>query len=70
MEYKDFWNFEILNLHFCRFFLKLLGPKRFKKLRQACRKNFHLVAPLKDGVVTSYDRWQFGIGILIKRAMS
>ena len=45
-----------INLHFSRFFLNILGPKRFKKLRQACRKNFHLVAPLKNGVVTSYDQ--------------
>ena len=28
----------------------------FKKLREACRKNFHLVAPPKTSVVTSYDQ--------------
>ena len=28
----------------------------FRKLREACRKNFHLVAPLKTGMVTSYDQ--------------
>ena len=38
------------------FFLATNGPERFKKLREACRKNFHLVAPLKTSVVTSYDQ--------------
>ena len=47
---------KIFNPHFTRLFLNILGPKRFKKLRQACRKNFHLVAPLKNGVVTSYGQ--------------
>ena len=32
------------------------GPGGFKKLREACRKNFHLVAPLKNSVVTNYDQ--------------
>ena len=32
------------------------GPGRFKKLREACRIHFHLVAPLKTVMVTSYDR--------------
>ena len=32
------------------------GPGGFRKLREACRKNFHLVAPLITSVVTSYDR--------------
>ena len=31
-------------------------PGRFKKLREACSKNFHLVAPSKTSVVTSYDQ--------------
>ena len=30
-------------------------PGRFKKIREACRKNFHLVAPPKTFMVTSYD---------------
>ena len=34
----------------------LLGPERFNKLREAYSKNFHLVAPLKTSVVTSYDQ--------------
>ena len=54
--FKIFEFLKISSLHFSMFFLKSLGPKRFKKLRQACRKNFHLVAPLKNGVVTSYDQ--------------
>ena len=33
-----------------------VGPERFKKLREACRKNFHLVAPPKTSVVTTYDQ--------------
>ena len=28
----------------------------FKTLREACRKHFHLVAPPKTSVVTSYDQ--------------
>ena len=28
----------------------------FKKLREVCRKHFHLVAPPKTSVVTSYDQ--------------
>ena len=32
------------------------GPGGFRKLREACRKNFHLVAPPKTSVVTSYDQ--------------
>ena len=32
------------------------GPGGFRKLREACRKNFHLVAPKKNGVVPSYDQ--------------
>ena len=31
-------------------------PGGFRKIREACRKNFHLVAPLKTSVVTSYDQ--------------
>ena len=31
-------------------------PGGFKQLREASRKNFHLVAPLKTAVVTSYDQ--------------
>ena len=31
-------------------------PGGFKKLREVCRKNFHLVAPPKTSVVTSYDQ--------------
>ena len=27
-----------------------------RKVREACRKNFHLVAPLITSVVTSYDQ--------------
>ena len=49
--------FEIL-FHFSRFFLATNGPERFKKLREAGRKNFHLVAPPKTSVVTSYDQEQ------------
>ena len=30
------------------------GPGGFRKLREVCRKNFHLVAPLISPVVTSY----------------
>ena len=32
------------------------GPGGFRKLREACRKNFHLVAPPKTSVVTIYDQ--------------
>ena len=32
------------------------GPGGFRKLREACRKNFHLVVPLVTLGVTSYDR--------------
>ena len=39
-----------------RFSLGFLGPERFKKLREACRKIVHLVAPPKTSVVTSYDQ--------------
>ena len=28
----------------------------FRKVREVCRKNFHLVAPLMTSVVTSYDQ--------------
>ena len=34
----------------------LVVPGGFKKLREVCRKNFHLVAPSKTSVVTSYDQ--------------
>ena len=33
-------------------------PGMFKKLREVCRKHFHLVAPPKTSVVTSYDQKQ------------
>ena len=45
MLVSKFWSFPSI----------LGGPGRFRKLREACRKNFHLVAPLKTSVVTSYD---------------
>ena len=48
--------FEFLKFHFSRFFLATNRPERFKKLREACRKNFHLVVPPKTSVVTSYDQ--------------
>ena len=32
------------------------GVGGFRKLREACRRNFHLVAPLKTSVVTTYDQ--------------
>ena len=38
------------------FFLKNLGPEWFKKLREASRKDFHLVAPPNTAVVPSYDQ--------------
>ena len=31
-------------------------PRGFRQLREACRKNFHLVVPSKTSVVTSYDQ--------------
>ena len=45
-----------MKFHFSMFFLATNRPVRFKKLREACRKNFHLVAPPKTYVVTSYDK--------------
>ena len=33
-----------------------LGPGGFKKLRETCTNFFHLVAPPKTSVVTSYDQ--------------
>ena len=36
------------------------GPGGFKKLREACRKNFHLVAPFKTSMVPSYDQKPWG----------
>ena len=51
--FNFFRNFEI---PFFSFFLEILTPERFKKLREACRIHFHLVAPLKTVMVTSYDQ--------------
>ena len=39
-----------------RFSHGILGAERFKKFREAYRKEIHLVAPLKTPVVTSYDQ--------------
>ena len=33
-----------------------LGPERFKKFREACRNNFHLISCNMDSVLTSYDQ--------------
>ena len=33
-----------------------VGPERFKKFREACRNNFHLISCNMDSVVTSYDQ--------------
>ena len=33
-----------------------VGPERFKKLREACRNNFHLISCNMDSVLTSYDQ--------------
>ena len=51
-----FYFFEILKLHVFSFFLEFLRPERFRKLREACRNRFHLVAPPKTFMVTSYDQ--------------
>ena len=32
------------------------GPERFRKVREACRNNFHLVAPHKSSMVPIYDQ--------------
>ena len=48
--------FEISKFNFSKFFLATNGPECFEKFREACRKNFHPVAPLKTSVVTSYDQ--------------
>ena len=38
-------------------FLEVFGdPGGFRKLREACRKKIHLVAPPKTSVVPSYDQ--------------
>ena len=36
--------------------LKLTRKFLFRKVREVCRKNFHLVAPPKTAVVPSYDQ--------------
>ena len=36
--------------------LNIWCPELFRKLREACRIHFHLVAPLKTFMVPSYDR--------------
>ena len=33
-----------------------VGPERFKKVREACRNNFHLISCNMVSVVTSYDQ--------------
>ena len=48
--------FSDVDISFFRFFLDMLRPARFRKLREACRIHFHVVAPLKKLVVTSYDQ--------------
>ena len=52
----------IVNFFKCELSLKLLfsglyeGSGGYRKLGEACSKNFHLVAPLKTGTVTSYNQ--------------
>ena len=53
---RHFFFFEILEFHFFSFFLEFLRPERFRKLREACRIHFHLVAPNKFFMVPSYDQ--------------
>ena len=45
------------------------GPGGFRKLREACRKNFHLVAHSKTSVVTSYDQKQSFSRVLTSRLL-
>ena len=33
-----------------------LGPRGFRKVREACRNNFHLISCNMDSVVKSYDQ--------------
>ena len=53
-DFLDFFKISFLTI-LC--FFEVFGRFRgYRKVREACRKNFHLVAPLKTSVARFYDK--------------